>query len=141
MDNRTDDRSCDAQLDARANAFPPICTSSRSGNLGSAVSLYFTPTVVAALAGNFPAIVAATIAVFLIGALGALMLSRVSGVERKSTFFASIPGGAMVMAVLAERYGAQIAPVAVAHSLRVSLVVILIPFALTYGGIPLESAA
>lgn len=66
--------------------------------LGSAVSHYFTPTVVAALAGNFPAIVAATIVVFLIGALGALMLSRVSGVERKSTFFASIPGGAMAMA-------------------------------------------
>jgi uncharacterized protein len=60
--------------------------------LGSAVSLYFTPPVVAALAGNFPAILAATIAVFLIGALGTLMLSRVSGVERKSTFFASIPG-------------------------------------------------
>jgi uncharacterized protein len=83
---------------------------------------------VAALAGNFPAIVAATIAVFLIGALGALMLSRVSGVDRKSTFFASIPGGAMAMAVLAERYGAQIAPVAVAHSLRISLVVYLDPF-------------
>jgi uncharacterized protein len=104
--------------------------------LGSAVSLYFTPTVMAALAGNFPAILATTIAVFLIGALGALILSRVSGVERKSTFFASIPGGAMAMAVWAERHGAQIAPVAVAHSLRVSLVVILIPFALTYGGIP-----
>ena len=44
--------------------------------LGSAVSLYFTPSVVAALAGNFPAIVAATVAVFLIGALGALMLSQ-----------------------------------------------------------------
>jgi|SRR5688572_26084485 uncharacterized membrane protein AbrB (regulator of aidB expression) len=44
--------------------------------LGSAVSLYFTPTVIAALAGNFSAIVAATIVVFLIGALGALMLSR-----------------------------------------------------------------
>jgi membrane AbrB-like protein len=109
--------------------------------LGSAVSLYFTPTVLAMLASNFPAIVAATIAVFLIGALGALILSRVSGVERKSTFFASIPGGAMAMAVLAERCGAQIAPVAVAHSLRVSLVVILVPFALTYGGIPLEAAA
>ena len=35
--------------------------------LGSAVSLYFTPPVVAALAGNLAAIVAATIAVFLIG--------------------------------------------------------------------------
>jgi membrane AbrB-like protein len=43
--------------------------------------------------------------------------------------------------VLADRYGAQIAPVAVAHSLRVSLVVILIPFALTYGGIPLVASA
>jgi membrane AbrB-like protein len=109
--------------------------------LGSAVSLYFTPTVVAALGANLPAIAAATAAAFLIGVLGALVLSRVSGVEPKSTFFASIPGGAMAMAVLAERYGAEIAPVAVAHSLRVSIVVIVIPFALSYSGIPLEEAA
>ena len=105
--------------------------------LGSAVSLYFTPTVVTQLAANLGAIVAATIAVFVVGGLGAVILSRASGVDGKSGFFASIPGGAMAMAVLAERYGAQIAPVAVAHSLRVSIVVILIPFALTYGGIPL----
>lgn len=109
--------------------------------LGSAVSLYFTPTVVAELAANLPAIAAATIAVFLVGGLGAMTLSRASGVDGKSTFFASIPGGAMAMAVLAERYGAQIVPVAVAHSLRVSIVVILIPIALTYGGFPLEAAA
>jgi uncharacterized protein len=32
--------------------------------VGSVVSLYFTPIVVAALASNFPAILAATIAVF-----------------------------------------------------------------------------
>jgi uncharacterized protein len=109
--------------------------------LGSAVSLYFTPRVVAALGANLPAIAAATASAFLIGVLGALVLSRVSGVEPKSTFFASIPGGAMAMAVLAERYGAEIAPVAVAHSLRVSIVVIVIPFALSYSGIPLEGAA
>jgi membrane AbrB-like protein len=109
--------------------------------LGSAVSLYFTPTVVAALGANLPAIAAATASAFLIGVLGALVLSRVSGVEPQSTFFASIPGGAMAMAVLAERYGAEIAPVAVAHSLRVSIVVIVIPFALSYSGIPLEGAA
>jgi len=109
--------------------------------LGSAVSLYFTPTVVAALAANLAAIAAATVSAFMIGGLGAVILSRVSGVDEKSTFFASIPGGAMAMAVLAERYGAQIVPVAVAHSLRVSIVVLVIPFALTYGGIPLEAAA
>src|SRR4029077_9504558 len=109
--------------------------------LGSAVSLYFTSSVVAELAANFAAIAAATVAVFVVGGLGALTLSRASGVDGKSTFFASIPGGAMAMAVLAERYGAQIAPVAVAHSLHVSIVVLLIPVALTYGGVPLEVAA
>jgi hypothetical protein len=120
---------------------PPLARQMGQVILGSAVSLYFTPPVVAALAANLPAILAATVAVFLVGGLGALTLSRASGVDGKSTFFASIPGGAMAMAVLADRYGAQIAPVAVAHSLRVSLVVILIPFLLTYGGFPLEAAA
>ncbi|HEX5608141.1 MAG TPA: AbrB family transcriptional regulator [Candidatus Binatia bacterium] len=120
---------------------PPYARQMGQVILGSAVSLYFTPPVVAALGGNWPAIAATTVTVFLVGIFGALTLSRASGVDAKSTFFASIPGGAMAMAVLADRYGAQIAPVAVAHSLRVSLVVILIPFALTYGGFPLEAAA
>jgi len=120
---------------------PPYARQMGQVILGSAVSLYFTPTVVRALAANLPAIVAATVAVFLVAGLGALILSRASGVDGKSTFFASVPGGAMAMAVLADRYGAQIAPVAVAHSLRVSVVVILIPFALTYGGFPLEASA
>ena len=120
---------------------PPYARQMGQVILGSAISLYFTPAVVRELGSNFPAIAAATVAVFLVGGLGALTLSRASGVDGKSTFFASIPGGAMAMAVLAEQYGAKIAPVAVAHSLRVSLVVILIPFALTYGGFPLEAAA
>ena len=109
--------------------------------IGSSVSLYFTPPVVAALAINLPAILAATVSVFIVGILGALTLSRASGVDAKSTFFASIPGGAMAMAVLADRYGAQMSPVAVAHSLRVAVVVIVVPFALTYGGFPIEATA
>lgn len=109
--------------------------------LGSAVGLYFTPPVVVALGANIGAILLATSSAFLIGGLGALILSRVSGVDSKSSFFASIPGGAMAMAVLAERHGASVPPVAVAHSLRVSIVVVVIPFAVTYGGIPIEAAA
>jgi membrane AbrB-like protein len=120
---------------------PPYARQMGQVILGSAVGLYFTPSVVRELAGNFPVILAATVAVFIVGGLGAVTLSRASGVDGKSTFFASIPGGAMAMAVLAEKYGAEVAPVAVAHSLRVSLVVILIPFALTYGGIPLVASA
>jgi membrane AbrB-like protein len=120
---------------------PPYARQTGQVILGSAVSLYFTPTVAAALAANAGAIVAASASAFVVGGLGALTLSRASGVEGKSAFFASIPGGAMAMAVLAERCGAEIAPVAVAHSLRVAIVVIVVPFALTYGGISIEAAA
>ena len=120
---------------------PPYARQTGQVILGSAVSLYFTPTVAAALVANVGAIAAASASAFMVGALGALTLSRASGVEGKSAFFASIPGGAMAMAVLAERYGAEIAPVAVAHSLRVSIIVIAVPFALIYGGIPIEAAA
>lgn len=109
--------------------------------IGSAVGLYFTPPVVAALGAHLGAIVLATLSAFLIGGLGALTMTRVSGVDGKSAFFASIPGGAMAMAVLAQHYGARIPPVAVAHSLRVSIVIIVVPFALTYGGVPMEIAA
>src|SRR4029434_4114986 len=104
---------------------PPYARQIGQVILGSAVSLYFTPPVVAALAGNLPAIIAATISVFIVGIFGALTLSKASGVDAKSTFFASIPGGAMAMAVLADRYGAQIAPVAGGPTLRVSGVVLL----------------
>ena len=120
---------------------PPYARQMGQVILGSAVGLYFTPSVVAELVANLAAIVAATVAVFVVGGLGALTLSRASGVDGKSTFFASIPGGAMAMAVLAGHYGAQIAPVAVAHSLRVSLVVLSVPLVLTYGGIPLVATA
>ncbi len=118
---------------------PPYARQMGQVLLGSGIALYFTPPVVTALAAYWLPIVLSTLSTFLIGALGAVILSRVSGVETRSTFFASIPGGAMAMANLAHRYGAQIAPVAVAHSLRVSILVLVIPFALTYGGIPLET--
>lgn len=120
---------------------PPFARQMGQVLLGSAVGIYFTPTVVTALAANLVPIVLATLSAFLIGGLGAVLLSRVSGVDSRSTFFASIPGGAMAMAVLAQNYGAQVAPVAVAHSLRVAIVVIVIPFAVTYGGFPLTVAA
>ncbi len=120
---------------------PPYARQTGQVILGSAVALYFTAPMVAVLGANMGAIAAATASAFMIGGIGALVLSRVSGVDGKSSFFASIPGGAMAMAVLADRYGASVPPVAVAHSLRVSIVVIVVPFALTYGGIPLEAAA
>lgn len=101
--------------------------------LGSAVSLSFTPAVVAMLFAHGGAILGATLSAFVIGGLGALALSRASGVDRNTSFFASVPGGAMAMSVLAEKHGATVSAVALAHSLRVTVVVLVVPFALTYG--------
>jgi membrane AbrB-like protein len=102
--------------------------------VGSAVALYFTPAVLAALLAHLGAIVAATLCAFLIGGIGAVILMRASGVDGKTSFFASIPGGAMEMSVLADRCGASVPAVALAHSLRVTIVVIVVPFFLTYAG-------
>jgi uncharacterized protein len=109
--------------------------------LGSAIGIYFTPPVLIALGANALPILLTTFSAFAIGGIGALVMSRVSGVDGKSAFFASIPGGSMAMANLAEKYGATMPPVAVAHSLRVSILVIVIPFGLTYGGIHIEPSS
>ncbi|MBB42385.1 MAG: hypothetical protein CMM44_01325 [Rhodospirillaceae bacterium] len=106
--------------------------------LGSAVSIYFTPAVLAVLATNSGLIFVATFSAFIIGGLGALIMNKVSGVNPKSAFFASIPGGSMAMANLADKYNAQLPPVAVAHSLRISILVIVVPYFMTYGGISIE---
>lgn len=106
--------------------------------LGSAIGIYFTPPVLIALGANAFPILITTLSAFAIGGVGALVMSKVSGVDGKSAFFASIPGGSMAMANLAEKYGATMPPVAVAHSLRVSILVVVIPFGLTYGGIHIE---
>ncbi len=103
--------------------------------LGSAVGLYFTPAVAAALLHWLGVIALATALAFVIGGLGAWMLSRTTKIAFRSCFFASIPGGAMEMAVLAERHGASVPPVALAHSLRIAIVVLVIPFALTFTGL------
>src|SRR5262245_63427110 len=55
--------------------------------LGSAVSLYFTPAVVAELAAHLPAIAAATVAVFLVGGIGSFTYGSAFWIVDKSVFF------------------------------------------------------
>jgi hypothetical protein len=70
----------------------------------------------------------------LLGVLGGWVLSRLSGVDATTAFFASVPGGATEMTILGERYRARPDRVALAQSLRILVVVIVVPFALTYSG-------
>jgi membrane AbrB-like protein len=60
---------------------------------------------------------------------------HMAGVTRLTTHFASPIGGASEMTLLGERFGAQTDLIASAHSLRVLMVTLIIPFALQWSGL------
>ena len=102
--------------------------------IGTALGLYFTPEVVAMLPGLVP-VIAASIAWALACGYGYYhWLWRANralpGLTRETAFFSSAIGGASEMALLADRRGGRVDLVASAHSLRIMLVVLTVPFAL-----------
>ncbi len=102
--------------------------------IGTALGLYFTPAVGREVLAHWQLLVLAAVVAVLLGALGGWILSRAGGVDSTTAFFASVPGGAAEMTLLGERFRARPDRVALAQSLRVLVVVIVVPFALTYSG-------
>ncbi|WP_187830170.1 AbrB family transcriptional regulator [Siccirubricoccus phaeus] len=97
------------------------------GVVGLALGLYFTPATAAVMLANLPLLVVAALATLMVGGALALVLARLGRVDMATAWFASIPGGAADMAMLAEGYGGRPVPVAVAQLFRVCGVVILMP--------------
>jgi membrane AbrB-like protein len=106
--------------------------------IGTALGLYFTPAVVREVADSWWLLALGAAFAIGLGYLGGLILSRLGGVDRTTAVFASVPGGAAEMWVLAERFGARGDRVAAAQSLRIMIVVIVIPFA--YAALGLHGA-
>lgn len=102
--------------------------------VGCGLGLYFTPEVSRQLLEFGGYIVLAAFLAILAGALGSLVLRRTSGIDPATAFFGSLPGGAAEMAVLAERAGARFDQVTLCHSLRLLLVVSIVPIAVTMTG-------
>jgi len=102
--------------------------------IGTALGLYFTPLVAREVVSYWPLLLAGGLFAVFLGVLGGWILRRTTGVDATTAFFASVPGGAAEMTLLGERYGARADRVALAQSLRILVVVIVVPFALTYSG-------
>lgn len=102
--------------------------------IGCVLGQYFTPEVVREIHTYIWIAPVAAIGAFLIGSFGTLVLSRVTGIDKTTAFFSCIPGGASEMVVLGERFGAQTDRIALAHSLRVFLVALLVPSILSFSG-------
>lgn len=113
---------------------PPMSRQIGQIVVGTALGLYFTPPVAREVVSYWPLLLIGGLLAILLGALGGWVLARLTGTDATTAFFASVPGGATEMTILGERYGARADRVALAQSLRILAVVIIIPFALTYSG-------
>ncbi len=102
--------------------------------VGASLGLYFTAPVVREVASLWPWFVGLGVAAIAFGTLSAWILARLSGCDRATAFFGCMPGGAAEMANLGEKYGAAPDRVALAHSLRMLLVVTVFPIAITLAG-------
>lgn len=100
--------------------------------VASGIGLHFTSEVLEQVVSHLPVVVMGAFGTLLLSLIGIAILRR-AGVDRATAFFASMPGGASEMVNLALRHDAQAARVAAAHSLRLLLVVLLIPALFTWG--------
>jgi membrane AbrB-like protein len=103
--------------------------------IGTSLSLYFTPHVVREVAGWWPLLLAGAVFSIALGYVAGLALARMARIDRTTGIFASVPGGAAEMSVLGERFGARVDRVAAAQSLRLLIVVVVIPMAYAILGV------
>jgi len=103
--------------------------------IGTTLGLYFTPSVAAIVVSRWPVLIAAASFSLVLAFVCGLWLARYTGMDRTTAFLASVPGGAQEMANIGERYGGKVDRIAIAQSLRILLVVIIIPFSLTFSGV------
>jgi membrane AbrB-like protein len=120
------------------------CRNAGQWVIGVALGLYFTPEVGALVIGLWWAIGLGIVWALALGMGFGAWLRRVHAPDGSgpgqaqwfsTTYFAGAIGGASEMTLIAERYGARTDLVAAAHSLRVLLVTITIPFGMQALGV------
>jgi uncharacterized protein len=99
--------------------------------IGSSLGLYFTPFVVQQVAGLWYLLAAGAAFAIALGYISGVALARLAHLDRTTGIFASVPGGAAEMATLGERFGGRMDRIAAAQSLRILIVVAIVPGAIT----------
>ena len=95
--------------------------------IGATVGLNMTAAVLVQLVGWFPLMVISGLVMIAISAVFSVLLARLARIDTRSAFFANLPGGLAEMGNVGERAGAQPEPIAIVQSLRVAIIVLLVP--------------
>ena len=114
---------------------PPPARYAGQWIIGTSLGLYFTPYVVHEIAGLWYLLVVGAAFAILLGYVSGIALARMTGLDKTTGIFASVPGGAAEMATLGERFGGRIDRIAAAQSLRILIVVAIVPAAITALGV------
>ena len=131
-----------SMLGARTESWAPLRNAGQ-WVIGAALGLYFTPEIGALVARLWWAIALGIAWALALGlGFGAWLarthaghLTTLSPAQlRSTTYFSGSIGGASEMTLIAERHGARTDLVAAAHSLRVLLVTLTVPFAMQFSG-------
>lgn len=110
--------------------------------IGVAIGGQVTPDLVARAGQYWISLAGMLVFVPLAHLAGYQLLSRIGGFGRAEAYFGAAPGGFIESITLAEEAGADIRIVTVQHFLRIILVILLVPTALTlYVGHPVGSSA
>jgi membrane AbrB-like protein len=115
----------------RPTEAPPALRTAALLVLGLGFGQGFTAPVLGAVIGAAPAILVAGLASILGGLLVARLFLRLARSDPRTAFFASVPGGIIVMAILAEKARVPVAPVTMAQTVRMVTVVLLFPPAIS----------
>jgi membrane AbrB-like protein len=100
--------------------------------LGLGLGQTFSGPVMEAVAGAMPVLVLAALLSILAGLAVVPFFTRMTGMDSRTGYFSSVPGGVVVMAVLAQREGVAMAPVTLAQTIRVLVVVLSFPLVLGF---------
>lgn len=113
---------------------PPFAREGGQWIIGVALGLYFTPEIVRVVVRLAPWIGGAVLFSVLLGLAGGWALRKLTDESATTCFFAAAIGGAAEMTTQAERHGGRVDRVAAAHSLRIMLVALVVPFILQWTG-------
>lgn len=95
--------------------------------VAASVGLFFTPVALTLVSQQIVPMIVVAVLTIAAGFVAALVLMRLAHIDVVSASLASIPGGPVEMASIAERHGAESGTVAFAQILRIALLVLIIP--------------
>lgn len=100
--------------------------------IASVIGLHFTASVMDQVSTNFVLMIGAALITLSISLLGVMLLARREGCL-PTCFFSLMPANSAEMMVLGLKHRADAALVAAAHSLRLVMIVLIIPAAMAWG--------